>query len=297
MTDELLLDDEIVLDDEIGQQNGIARESVGPIMEILPADFPLPILARFCPDPRLKQAADEATAYALAVKVEGAEGVQRADLTLTALATSLKAIEECFAQPIEIANSLHKTLTTKRADWLAAGKAAKATVGARLSAELRRLDAIAAEIRRKAQEEADRAAREQARREREAAEKAQAPAPVVEELKRQEATITAPPVQSPVVSPTLRGNTVVRTWKCRLRGTPADAEPNPAIGDLSPAQRLQVFELLKAILDGRAPIAAIAIDWSYANKRAEADKGTFQIPGLEAFQNDGTRSKGSRARG
>jgi hypothetical protein len=267
------------------------------LMQILDADFPLPTLIRFVPDVRLKQAVDEATAYALSVKVEGADGVQRADLALTALQTSLKAIEEHFKEAAQIADDLHKRITGTRAEWLAAGKAAKATVGGRLATEQRRLDAIAAEAKRKAQAEADRAAREVARREAEAAEKAKAPAPVVEELKRQAETITAPPVAAQVVAPTLRGSTVVTTWKARIAGTPADAEPNPEIKDLTPGQRLQVFELLKGILDGRAPIAAIALDWSYLNRRAGADKSTMQIPGLEPFKQDGTRAKGSRARG
>jgi hypothetical protein len=285
------------------------------LMQILDADFPLPTLIRFVPDVRLKQAVDEATAYALSVKVEGADGVQRADLALTALQTSLKAIEEHFKEAAQIADDLHKRITGTRAEWLAAGKAAKATVGGRLATEQRRLDAIAAEAKRKAQAEADRAAREVARREAEAAEKARAPAPVVEELKRQAETITAPPVQTPVIAPILRGNTVVPRWKARFRGTPAEADPNPEIKNLTPAQRLQAFHLIVNVAAKLAhdlglalepdylskcpgaPLAVIAIDWSYANRRADADKSTFQIPGLEPFKQDWTRSKASRARG
>ena len=274
-------------------------DSVQPpaaLMEVLPADFPLPSLIKFVPNPQLRVAADQSAAYALGVEVSGAEGLQRADVALTTLRASLKAIEDHFAEPVEIANKLHKGLTGTRAEWLSRGKQAIETVGRKVYAEQRRLEAIEAEVRRKAQEEADRQAREAARREAEAAAKAKAPAPVVEELNRQAQTATAAPVRTATPAPTMRGTSVVSTWKARIAGTPGSDEPNPDISALTPAQRAQVLVLLKAIIDERAPITAIAIDWSYLNKRAKSDKSTLRIPGIEAFEDGGVRAKGTRSK-
>jgi hypothetical protein len=53
---------------------------------------------------------------------------------------------------------------------------------------------------------------------------------------------------------------------------------------------------MKAILDGRAPLAAVEINWSYLNRRAKADKGTLAIPGVEAFEEGSVRAKGSRSK-
>lgn len=267
-----------------------------PIVEVLPADFKLPLLVRFVPNPALRRAVDEAGTYALSLAVTGAEGLQRADVALQAVRGSLKAIETHFEEPCEIANALHKRLTGLRGEWCARGKQAVETVGRRIYDEQRRLEAIAVEERRKAQAEADRQAREAARREADAAAKAQAPAPVVEELKRQAETATAPPVAAQTAAPVLRGSTTVTTWKARIKGTPACDDPNPSIEQLSPAQRLQVFELLKAILDGKAPLAGVDINWSYWNKRAKADKSTLAVPGIEAFDEGGVRAKSSRAK-
>jgi hypothetical protein len=288
------------MDPEVEPEPGLAQvpeTAIAPmgLVEILPADFKLPALIKFVPNPALRIAADEAATYALGVVVEGPDGLQRADLALAALRAGVKAIDEHFEEPAQIANQLHKHITSTRAEWQAAGKAAVETVGRRIWTEQRRLDELAAAERRKAQDEADRKAREDAKREAEAAAKANAPAPVVKELQRQAETATAPPVaQSAVAPPALRNSSTVTTWKARIAGTPGSDEPNPDIAALSPAQRLQVFELLKAIIDGKAPLAVLAIDWSYLNKRAKADKGTLAIPGIEAFEDGGVRAKGSR---
>lgn len=266
------------------------------LMEVLPADFKLPALIKFVPNPALRHEADVAAVYALSVAVDEAEGLQRADLALTALRTSLRAIEEHLEEPIAIANELHKRLTGVRADWLARGKAAVQTVGQRVFAEQRRLEAVAAEARRKAQADADREARAAAQREVEAAAHAAAPAQVVEELKRQAETATAAPVASPHPAPVLRGSSTVTTWKARIAGTPGSDEPNPAMEQLSAAQRHRVFELLRAILDGKAPLAAVELNWSYLNKRAKADKSTLAIPGVEAYEEGGVRAKSTRAK-
>jgi hypothetical protein len=96
--------------------------------------------------------------------------------------------------------------------------------------------------------------------------------------------------------PKLQGSSVVTTWKARIKGTPGSDDANPEIEDLTPAQRLQVLALLKAILDGSAPIAAIILNYPYLNKRAKADKSTLAIPGIEAFEEGGIRSKGTRGK-
>lgn len=264
---------------------------VPAVMQVLPRDFPLPTLIQFIPNEALRRAADQAAAYALTIPVSGVDGLQAADLACTALRTSLKAIDEHFSEPTEIANRLHKTLTGARADWLAGGTAALKTVGDRIWTEKRRLDAIAAEERRKAQEEADRQAREAAHQQAELAAKQQAPAAVVEELRKQAETITAPPVASVMPAPAMRGTTITTTWKARIAGTPACDEPNPAIEALSPGQKVEVLKLLKAILDGRAPLAAIEVNWPYLNKRAKADKSTLAIPGIAPFEEGSTRAK------
>ena len=84
------------------------------LMQILPADFPLPALTRFVPDPRLKAALDQASAYALSVEVHGAEGLQRADLALTALRTSLKGYLAQFDEPRDIAYGCSGCLRSPR---------------------------------------------------------------------------------------------------------------------------------------------------------------------------------------
>jgi hypothetical protein len=295
-------DPEIELDMEEAPTAPIAEAPASAIvepaalMQVLPADFPLPSLIRFVPDTRLKLALDTAAAYALSIDVagQGAAALERADLARGALDAAVKDIDAHFEEPASIANRLHKSITGIRSEWKAPGEAARDTVGRRIHAERERLKAVAAEERRVAQAEADRQTREAARREAEAAARAQAPATVVRELQRQAETATAPPVAARTDVPKLRHSASVVTWKARPIGTAADAEPNPAIQDLTPAQREQINTLLTAILSGAAPIAAIEINWSYLNGRAKADKSTLQIPGIEAFSDGGTRSKSPR---
>lgn len=266
-----------------------------PLMQVLPADFELPKLIRFVPDVRLKEAADAATRYALAVEVSGPEGVARADVALTALRTSLNAISENFVDAAKLANDLHKQITGKRAEWLEPGTNAVRVVGNRIATEQLRLKRIADEERRRLQEEEDRKARELARKRAEEAAKANAPKPVVDEMRKKAETVTAPPVATTAAEPPkLSGQTVVKTWMSRVVGTPADAEPNPTIAEMSPALLAEVMVLLKAITEGRAPITAIEINWSVCNQRAKSDKSTMNIPGLEAFESVGVRAKGRR---
>lgn len=268
-----------------------------PLAEVLPADFRLPALIRYVPNPALRAAAEEAASYALSIDVAGPEGLRRADVALVALRGRLKAIEDDFADPTDVANGLHTRLTDMRAEWCAAGKAALQIVGARIYTEQKRLKAVADEERRKAQEEADRQARETVRRAAEEAAKAKAPAAVVEELQQQAQTITAPPVQPSVQAPVLRGTTTVAVWRVRPRGTPAHQDPHPGMADLTPGQREQVLVALRAVLDGKAPLVVFEINYSYLDARARADKSTFAIPGFEAFDQGGIRAKSTRSRG
>jgi hypothetical protein len=274
-----------------GEPRELASVSTA-LIEILPADFQLPLLTKFIPNPALRTAIDEAATYALSVAVTGPEGLQAADLALSTLRDTLKVVDAHFEDPTRIANDLHKRLTGIRSEWQANGKQASSTVGTRIATETRRLEQLAAEERRQAQRKADDEARAAAKRLADDATKANAPAAVVETLQREARTVTAPPVAMPVSAPpALKGSTVVSTWKARLKGTTGDQEPNPEPGLLTDAQRLQVLQLLKAIMDGRAPIQAIEVNWRYLNQRAKSDKGTLQIDGIEAFEENGVRAK------
>jgi hypothetical protein len=273
-------------------------QSVAPLVDVLPADFPLPALIRFVPDVRLRAAAEQAAVYALQVDVTGPEGLQRADRAMSAVRTAQKAIEHHFTEPTEIANQLHKRLTSLRGEWLAKGKETLTLVGQRYYDEDQRLKRVEDERRRKAQEEADRQAREAAAREADAAKKAKAPAAVVQQLELEAAQATAPPV--PVQDPipvTNRSTSSVTTWKTRPKGTEASArEPQATMADLSTAQRAHVLEAMQACLEGKAPLVVFEINWSYLDQRARADKSTFNIPGFETYMVGGTRAKSSRVK-
>jgi len=267
------------------------------LMQVLPADFPLPALIRFVPDVRLKAQADDAARYALSLNVSGPEGLQAADDALVGLRGAQKAIEEHFSEPVEIANKLHKSLTGTRAEWLSAGKAAGDTVGRKVYVETQRLKALADEERRKAQAKADEEARAAAKKRAEEAAKAQAPKAIVENLQRQAETAKAAPVMPTAAAPPkLAGTSVVKKWTCTIAGTPRDAEQQPCMADLTDAQRAEVLGLMRDVLDGKAPLRCFEIDWGYAKKRATSDESSFNIPHLEAYDAGGTRAKGSRSK-
>lgn len=290
-------DIEIEIEPEPASPVPPSTEALEParLMEVLPADFRLPALIKFVPNGALRVAAEQAASYALSVAVEGAEGLKLADLAVATLRASLKAIDEHLEEPIGIANELHKRLTGVRSEWKATGAAAVNTVGSRIYTEQRRLEHIAQEERRRIQAEADRVTRENARREAEEAEKAKAPAPVVEELKRQAEVATAAPVSLPLSMPApLANSTTVKTWKARIVGTPGSEEANPTMAELTAAQRQTVLAAMKDVVEGRAPMAAFEINWSYLNNRAKADKSTLAIPGFEAVEIGSVRAKSTR---
>lgn len=275
--------------------NAVAPIQQLPLMQLLPADFPLPTLIRFVPDERVKLALDDAVAKALAIDVVGPEGIKAADLALGDVRDRVKVAFQHFDEPASQAHALHSSITSRRGEWVKPGENAVSVVGRRIAAERARLQAIADEERRKAQEEANRQERERRRKEAEEAEKAKAPAAVVETMRQEAERAQAAPVPvAAAAPPELSRNTVVTTWKARVKGTPADAEPNPEITNMTPAQVAEVKVLLQAIVDGKATLACIAIDWSYANKRAKAEQRAMEIPGLEAFDESGTRAKPTR---
>ncbi len=268
-----------------------------PIAELLPADFPLPVLIRFVPDLRIKDALDAAVEYALSIEVKdaGLEGLRAADWALMGVNAAIKIAQAHFDEPADIANRLHKSITGKRSEWCSPGEAAKKTIGTRMYTEKSRLDALAAAERRKAQEEADALARAEARRVADEAAKKNAPTAVVEKLQQEAKTAVAPPVPvAPAAAAAMPSTTITTTWKARLAGSEADADPNPDVAIMTPAQLTQVRVLLRAILDDQAPITAISVNWAVLNARAKADKTTLAIPGLEAFADGGVRAKGRR---
>lgn len=305
MTMSLNLDEELAFDPAADQTAASApiadpatpdapRDATGlPVMEILPADFPLPLLTRFVPDRALLAAVQAADRYAAALTISGPEGIARGDVALTALKDSVRAIERHFEEPASVANRLHKSITGLRAEWCQSAEQTIKTVGRRIWIEQDRLKQVEAEERRRTQAEADRLAREDARREAEAAAAAQAPAPVVEALTRRAETATAPPVARPVSTPAL-GNAAVTTWRARLAGSDATAEPNPKMAELTADQAEQVREAMRGVLAGTVPLTVFEINWPVLNGRAKADKSTFAIAGFEAFKDGGTRAKASR---
>lgn len=269
-----------------------------PVTQILPADFQLPTLIKFVPDPRLRQALDDAIAKGDAIEVKGEEGLALADAALTEIRTASKAIETHFEEPASIAHQLHKGITGVRSEWMRPGADAIKAIGTRVFNERRRLDQIAAEEARRLQEEEDARARAEAQREADAAKASEAPAAVVEQLQERAKTATAPPVSTlrPGASSTglLKGNSTVSVWKARIKGTPATDEPNPAMDQLTLTQKAQVIELMKAVVAGTQPITCFDLNWSTLNARAKAEKNTLEIVGIEAFESGSVRAKGAR---
>lgn len=266
------------------------------LVEILPAGFPLPALIKFVPDARIRVAADADAERLLAIEVIDESTMRVMDACLERQRLHKKTIEAEFKDPTDLANQLHKRLTGLRGEWLERTDQAIKAGGDRIVAMQRRLEREANEERRKKQEEADRQAREQAERDAAAARQAHAPAEVVEQLEEEAKTATAPPVGLFGTSrTTLKSTSVVTTWKPRLKGTESSAaEQQPSMSELTPAQRLSVLSAMKAVVEGRAPIAIFEIGWPYLNQRARADKKAFALEGFEVYEDGGTRGKGGR---
>lgn len=256
------------------------------VVEVMPPEFNLPALVQFVPNAALRVSADALAAEALAIDVTVAGGVQRADAVLVNLRGAIKGAEAHFEDPTSRANRVHKWLTTTLGTWLSGPRAAAATVGKRIVDEQIRQDAVAARSRVDAQALADQQARENAGRAAEAADKALAPPEVVEKLKQEARTGSAPPVSLPTAAP-LKSTTVAKSWKARFAGTTPGAEHHPLVKDLTDAQRLQLIELLKDVIAGRAPIAVLKeLNWSYMDDLAVGEQSGLgqRIHGIEAFE-------------
>ena len=271
------------------------------VAELLPADSPLPLLLKFVPNAALRVAADADAARLLAITVSDDLTCQQMDQALARQRTHKQVIEGHFEEPTAAANRLHKTLTSKRAEFLTESERAIREGGDRIWRFNKEKERQAAEARRVAQEEADRLARETAQREVEGAKKAGIAPTLIEQLEKQAETVTAPPVPTTVSTPrqTLQNNVVSDTWKVRLEGTPASAlvlQPEKT-AEMTDPERGSVLKLLKAITAGEAPISLIRVDWTTANQRVKADKGTLRIAGLIAYEaSGGTRGKSTRVR-
>lgn len=269
--------------------------------ELLPADSPLPLLIRFVPNPALRVTADADAERLLALQVTDDPSCAQMDQALARQRGHKTAIEQHFEEPTAAANRLHKTLTGQRSQFLERSEQAIKQGGDRIWNYNKRKEREVEEQRRRDQEEANRQARADAEREAEAAKAAGAPATLIEQLQEQAQTITAPPVTTPVTTPreTLRSNVISDTWKVRLEGTPASAlvlQPEKT-AEMTDAERASVLKLLKAIVDGKAPISLVRVDWTTANQRVKADKGTLAIAGLVAYEaSGGTRGKSTRAK-
>lgn len=264
--------------------------------EVLAADTDLPPLIRFIPNPAIKARVDEALTYAksITVALQGAEAIARADTALGALRSAITTALDHFEDPVSVVNKEHKRLTGARAEWTDEAQATIKKIGRDIFNEQRRLDDLEAAEKRKQQEIEDQRVRDAAAKEAKHAEASGAPAAVVEDLKQQSLTATAPPVSAPSTAPPLRHNSVAGTWKSRIKGTPADAEPNPDLTEITPAQRAHVLALLKAIIDGKEDLTCIEINWKKLNGQAKADKSALAITGIESFQDGGVRAKPGR---
>jgi len=261
------------------------------LVEVLPADFPLPRLLKFVPNSLTKRDLDQATAALLRVQVKGREGISQAGAALQVVKALLERTARDFEEPKRLAYQLHQHITSLLADYTNPAQAAVRAVGQAVWAETRRLDHLEAEAKREKQDQADQEEKQRISREAAAAEAAGASRPVVEGLRLQAQTAVAPPVpEEPAAGPPPVVATVT-TWKARLQDTPVGAEPNPDITELSLAQRARMLELLADILETKRNLTAIEINWKVLNARARAEKQAFSVPGFEAFESGGTRAK------
>ncbi len=292
---EVISEDVQEIDDQEPLRIHAVAEVITPLVELLPADFPLPTLIKFVPDPRIRAAADDDAARLLAIQVTDETSMRVMDACLDRQRNHRKTIEALFEEPTSIANQLHKRLTSLRSEWLESTDKAIKAGGDRLVETQRRLEREAAEVRRRRQEEADRLAREQAQREADAARAAQAPPEVVEQLQAEAQTATAPPL--PLYDTTksaLKSTSVVSTWKPRPKGTESAGNHQPFMNDLTPAQKVHVLAAMKAVIEGRSPFSVFEINWTYLNARARADKKAFNIEGFEVYEDGSTRGRGGR---
>lgn len=272
-----------------------------PLMEILPADFRLPVLTRFVPNPEVKARIDKALTYAKSIEIEGKgqEALALADVALSELNAAITRGELEFEDPASIAFELHRHVTSRRAEWVTDAKAIVKRMGTAVWKETERLKSAAAAEQRRIQDEANAKLREEAEREAAAARKNQAPAQVVQKLEERAKTAVAPVVATPPAAPPMTDNTVVTTWKARLSSTSEDADKlAPALTSLSKDEQADVLKLFAAIAGGRTDLLAyVSVNYGAINKLAVAQESTFSIPGFVAFKTGGTRKKAQRRSG
>lgn len=295
MTPDLDIEPEPALDIEPDHASAVvAAPEPMALAEILDKDFPLPDLVRFVPDQRLRLALTTAVERALAIDVTAEGGLARADEALATVRDGTRAITAHFADPADLAHRLHASITSTRGEWTRPGTECVSVVGGRIAREQRRLDDLAAAARREQQRLADEQARQEAlTRAREVAAKG-APAQVVQRMEAEAQTVKAAPVPVVAPAPALKSTTVTKTWKARITGTPADGEPNPSTSDLSGEQKAEVYRLMAAVIAGHQPIALFDLNWGTLNARARSEKSTLTIPGIEAYEDLGTRAKPGR---
>lgn len=265
-----------------------------PTANFMPPGFPLATLLRFMPDIRLKHAVTKAADALLAIDVKAPDGLQKADSARAKLATAIAAAEKPFEDPTGWANQLHKRLTGLRSDFTKYGAETLKAADANIYAETKRRERLAEEDRRRRQEEADREAKAHAEKLAKDAAKRKASPDVVEALREEAKTATAPPVTSFALSVPLSKSTPVEKWKGRFVGTPDGDEVNPDMADLSPEQQQHAREFFAAVGAGKVSLACAAVNWAEINRRAHADRRTFDIAGMEAVDVGGLRSKGKR---
>jgi hypothetical protein len=262
--------------------------------QYLPPGFDLTTLLRFMPDVKLKQRVMKAAEAALAVEIVGPNGLAKADAAVATLKEEIKAAKEPFNDPVGLANQLHKRLTGLRGDFTSRGEQVVEDVSKAIVAEQRRLDRLAQEQRRLDQEKADKEARERAAQLAKDAAKRKAPTEVVNLLKEEAKTAVAPPVAARSYGMPLSRSTTVEKWRGRFVGTEDDAEVNPEMNQLSPAQQQRAREFFAAIGSGALPLGLAFVNWSEINRMANADRSTFDVAGMEAVDVGGLRSKGKR---
>lgn len=264
-------------------------------LELLLPDFPIRTLLTFLPDVRLKRRSEDLAQKAMAVDVNGLAGIRSAEAALVELKASVTEIDSCFKDVVDLANQLHKRLTGLRSDFRKPGQEAIDVVGKRIYAEVRRLEQVARNAQREAQRVADEKARQAAAEAIEKAKQQQAPPAVVAEMQRQAVAVAAPPVQ--VARPSLGSSAAVAKYKGRLVGTTEADEPCPGTADEMTAQQQESFlKLVQAVAKGdmSAPLLCLSPNWKYIHKRADADKSTFVMAGIEIWDAGGLRSKGGR---
>lgn len=282
-----------VVDAPEGGQMALAR--------ILPDGFDLVSLLAFLPDIRLKNAVTAAATALTGADVTGRDGLAKADVLREDVRSKVQHVVKLFdgteaePGPTMLANQLHKRLTGLRADFVKDGLDAIAAADKRIVAETRRLDAEDARVAAEAQAKADADAKAAALKAAEQAKAQHAPAPIVAALEQRAQTATAPPVRSTGFGGGgLKKSSVVDKWKARPVGTSDDADPNPVMADMSTAQLAQVIVLMKAVIDGKAPMTCFEVNWTKLNARADAEKSTLAIPGIEAVNLGSVRAKGKR---